>query len=200
MHGIDIIDRRHAARADGPYRFVGYRQLGSSILAAGQRAIELAGDDGHCRPGIALRFGFSDADDHAEARLLSSFCLGTHNVVAFTVHGATLTVTDDSEVGARIEQHRRGNIARIGAARRRVAILTADADVLNSLAHGVHKSERRRQGDLHAGKARGGAIDSPRLGQHRARAVHFPVADYVGKSCHYNTSVLDRIPFRERPT
>ena len=55
----------------------------------------------------------------------------------------------------------------------------ADADQAGLLARGVDKRMRRGERDFGLEQALGRAVDRPRLGQHRARAMHLPVADNI---------------------
>jgi hypothetical protein len=105
--------------------------------------------------GGALGFGFADAEDRVEAGCKGGGSLAAHLLVRLMLVGAALGMADDDEPTARLPDHRRRDVARVGPARRLVAVLRADADAAPAPRHGSRdQGEGRADGDI---GARGGA-------------------------------------------
>ena len=94
VHLGDVGSRRRQAGADRPHRLVGEDGVGGVGLV-GQRARELARDDGERQPGPALARRLADADDGREPRAMGGRGLGLDVGVALAVIGAALGMADD---------------------------------------------------------------------------------------------------------
>src|SRR5690606_39934239 len=105
-------------------RLVGDRGLFGSMLAAGQRTFELGCHDLFGLSGVALRFGFADADDDAKTHAECGFGFSLHVGIGFAVIGTTLAMSDDHERSAGVLEHGRRDVAGVRAAVRRMAVLS----------------------------------------------------------------------------
>ncbi len=111
--------------------------------------------------------------------------------------GAAFAVADDHEARTGVLEHRRGNIAGMRAAVRRVAILRADADKARFLMGRVDQRVRRREATS-ALISRSAARSIERASESIARVPHLPIADDIGALRHRNPSNKSRSGRRRR--
>src|SRR5581483_10908653 len=160
----------------------------------GNRRRKLPPDDGQREPCAPLACGLADAHDGGEPGPVGGARLRFHVAVALGVVGAPLRVADDHSRGAGVLQHLRRDVASVGAARRRMAILPAHLQARADRLPRERRDQRRRRADhrLHAGgetRLCQPIAHAPRLGERRGKAVHLPVArdqrpDIGARSCH----------------
>ena len=175
VHLGGVVGGGGAAGADRPDRFVGDDQLHvAAKLRDGMG--ELEQDLLDMAAGDALLLDFADAQYGLQARGESGLGLGADDRVALMMVGAALGMADDDQLRARLDEHRSGDVAGMGAARLRVAILGADRQAAGTR-HGERDQRKRRaDGDVHSGRLPRGGGDGGEFGQSRAAAVHLPVA------------------------
>src|SRR5213594_760900 len=183
---------RGASGADRPHRLVGDDAAGQLLGAcAGERALHLPCDH---RPGglrLALRQRLADAHDRDEARREAGVQAAVHGLVGLAEVLPALGVPDDDVGAAALAQHGDRDLARVGALRLPVDVLTGEADVRprERRPHCFEGREGRRDHDLapaHMADALGErARQRDRLG---ARTVHLPVAGDERRAGHRGAS------------
>ena len=141
---------------------------------------DLAGEDLLGPPRLPLVLGLADARDDREPGLERRLGPAAHVLVRLAEELAALGVAHERPRRARLEQHRRGDLAREGALELPVDVLAVDAHraPLAEPAHrGLDRHERRAHDDLDAVRALG---QVPDLGGEQPRLVrpleHLPVA------------------------
>jgi len=173
--GVDlchVVRGRRAARPDRPDGLVGDDEaFGREPVRHGAR--DLPSDDLERPAGVALGLGLADADDRNESRGVRRFGLRPNHRVGFAVVGTALGMADDDEAAAGVPQHRRRNVAGMGALRLGMAILGAEQHGAAGQHLGDGKEESGGRADEHvATEAR------PR----RAARRDGPVRDLVGEA------------------
>src|SRR5690606_37666765 len=113
------------ACTDGPHRLVGDdRPGGGRRVQVLERRPHLAGDHGFCLPRPPLLDALADADDGDEPSGRSRLRLAAHLFIGFP-HLPPFRVPEDHVTAAQVQQHRRRDLARVGAGRLPVHVLGA---------------------------------------------------------------------------
>src|SRR2546425_9354037 len=208
VHFLRLPRGRGAARADRPDRLVGDHAPGDlGGRGAGEGARHLPLDDRGGRVGVPLGERLADADGRRELGGEDGVQAAVHRLVGLAEVLAALGVPDDDVRAPRLAQHRRRDLAGVGALRLPVDVLRPETDLRagNCLGDGLEGREGR--GDRHL--AAGYAAD--RLGERSrerhglaSRPVHLPVAGDQRCAIHVSGSVAGssraRIPGSSRPS
>ena len=136
------------AGPDGPDGLVGDDQAGRrqrGRIVPGEGAGQLPTDDVDLAPGLALRELLADAQDRAQARLDGPAELAADQLVGLGRVAPPLGVTDDDPVGEP-GQHRRRDLAGVGALQLVMDVLGADADVRVDSASASRTAARQTNG------------------------------------------------------
>ena len=146
MNLSDLGNRRGAAGADGPDRFISHDQRGGGGIV-GDRAVKLAADHLQRAARVALRLGFTDADDRGQTGDKGGLRLGFDQGVAFAMAafakvGAAFGMAEDDISGPRIAQHGSRDVTGMGTRGVRVAILPAQCQV-RPFGRPVHLRQQR---------------------------------------------------------
>ena len=154
VHGGDILDRRGATAANRPHRFIGdHRILGAG--AGWDRIGQLPGDRRKSVAVVTLGFSFTNTDHRHHAGVLRGGRLVPHQGVAFAMIGAPFGVADNHRLAAQFGQHRRANVAGMGAGGGRVTVLRAQGDRAGSQGRTHRRQPWERRADQQIGAAHG---------------------------------------------
>src|SRR3546814_18361401 len=106
----DIVHRRGAPGADRPDRLIGDDKH-RARAGVRYRPVKLAADDIEGPAGIALRLGFTNADDADKAMPDHGLRLGADFFAGFLLIGAAFAMADDAEPPPGLLQPPRGDAA-----------------------------------------------------------------------------------------
>src|SRR5262245_13741187 len=184
---------RGPAGADRPHRLVG-DDAGGDLLGAdvGEGGVDLTGDDGAGRLGLALLERLADAHDRDEAGGQHGAGPPVDGLVGIAEELPALGVTDDHEDAARLAEHRDRDLARVGALWLPVAVLRGELDPRSIEGPRHHVEGREGWRDHHLPPARAADVLGQRLGERdrlAARAVHLPVAGDQRGAAHRAFSI-----------
>ena len=186
VHLDDIVHACGLAAADRPDRFIGDGQpLYRVFDIGGERCLELAQHVFGRLARFALVQRFAAAKDDLEPGFERGCALLGDQLVLLAMAFAPFAVAQDDEARARIGYHRCGDVAGMRAAIGGMAILRTDTDLLGLAADRVNEGERRGESNLDLHQTLRSAVNRARFGQHRARAVHFPVANDERAARHF---------------
>src|SRR5690606_25484753 len=127
---LRVVGRGDLTGADRPDGLVGDDAARSSLgVDPGERALDLRERVGDLLPRLAHVQALADADDRRHVRAERRLRLRAHQRVVLAVVLTTLRVPDDDVADAELGEHRRRDLARVGAAGVRRHVLRAVADL-----------------------------------------------------------------------
>jgi hypothetical protein len=182
VHLLGLLRRRHLPRANRPHGFIGDDRLLQVVRRdAGERTPHLRGHHVAGAACLPLFECLANAHDRDQPRGKRGLCLGVDDCVGLAEQRPPFGVAEDHVAAAKVEEHRRGDLAGEGTARLVEHVLATEGhDRLRGRERHANRLDVDRRGAEHqfgrAGLRDPGCDGGGKLPGLRPVEVHLPVA------------------------